>query len=304
MTTHTPLSRLELSSSESLLSVDWKEEYHAPLPHANVISTLPGDQTVASKCHPFSRFPLDTHFSQRVVWLEWRIMRKASDLVTSGVCPNFVRHYKAYVAPTRLPTMLNKPTPPWSLYTINEYCDGGDLEHWQMARGPHSPEEWQSMMGQFLLGYAALSGMLGVLHCDMHWGNLLMKKAPAGGYWWYIVKRGKSRWDFFVPNTGQQWKLWDFGQSHVIPPAFRNSSFVRQKQAHDLENILGGPWEFAHHPNQHPVIRGECKHSFDALFEEETPDALDVLEYLDWYKNRPRNSILLNPNPYIITLPE
>lgn len=303
-THHTPLSRAiqqTLTREPDIGPLVWEETFHSDLPHVNVITTLPDGATVASKCHPASKFPLDTQFDRRSVWLEWRIMRRASDLVRSGTIPNFVRHYHAYVAPTRVPRAFGKPTPEWALYTINEYCDGGDLEHWQMAGGPHSPEEWQSMMGQFLLAYLVLSKMMHVVHNDMHWGNLLMKKVTPGGYWWYIVKRGNERHDFFVPNTGQLWKLWDFGQSYVLPPPLSPdaSHFVRTRQSRDMENLLMGPWDFARKQSQHPVLRGECKHSMDNLFSRHR-DALEILCLLGWFKERPEGPPL-NEHPYIIT---
>lgn len=288
-----------------LVQPHWRAAHHAAAPpQANVITQLPDGARVVSKCLPVSRFPVDAHFARRVVYLEWRVVRAASRLVETGRSPHFVRHYAAYVAPTRVPRLFGKRTPRWALYMVNEYCDGGDLEHWQMIHGPHSPDEWQSMMAQFLLGYAALSGALRVLHGDMHWGNLLCCQLVPGGYWWYVVRRGSARYDFFVPNTGQQWKIWDFGQSCVMPRHASPSleTFFRRWQAHDLENVLAGVWEFAHTASQHPVLRGECRHTIDALFDSSRPpSALDVLLALGWYRERPKGP-LLNDKPFTIRM--
>lgn len=304
MATHEPLLRHVTVSAKSPVSIAWKAEYHSEIPHANVVSELP-EGHVVSKCHPMSRFPIDMHFSRRTVYTEWKIMRRLS---RQNVCPNFVRHYDAYVAPCRVKTMLDKPTPEWALYTINEYCNGGDLEHWQMAGGPHSPEEWQSMMAQFLLGYTALAGVAHVVHRDMHWGNLLMKRTEPGGFWWYIVRdRLGDRTDFFVPNTGQQWKLWDFGQSMVLSaPPSALKAYALEKQRHDIDNILSGVWEFAHETNQRPVIRGQCRHSMEDLLDipvwPESEPALEILKELGWYQEKPVSGILNQDRPYVIQL--
>ena len=299
---HLELSRARQAESGQEFSGPWNTAYHcATIDAPNVITRLVSGQVFASKCHPMSRFPIDMNFSRRGVYNELRIMQKASSLVESGHCPNFVRNFEAYVAPSRVRTMFHKPTPEHALYTINEYCDGGDLEHWQMTGGPHSPEEWQSMMGQFLLAYMALFGMLDVVHRDMHWGNLLMRKTTPGGYWWYIVKKGPERHDFFVPNTGQQWKIWDFGQSLVLPRATGDiRAYAIDKAQHDLENIIMGVWEFAHASDQKPVIRSECRHSMEDLFFEDL-SALEFLQTLGWFQNRPTGGCL-NANPFLIEL--
>lgn len=307
----------ELSRATQIEAQEFNAEEECPshcdsISVANVITRMPGGSVFVSKCHPMSRFPIDIMFSRRVAYQELRIIQKVSELVESNRCPNFVRHYHAYVAPCRLKTMLNKPTPQHALYTINEYCDGGDLEHWQMTGAPHSPEEWQSMMGQFLLAHTALSA-LEVVHRDMHWGNLLMKKTTPGGYWWYIIVNGgrssskdSERYDFFVPNTGQQWKIWDFGQSIVLPKIDRSAAiweYVLSRAQHDIENIIMGVWDFAHSVNQKPVIRGECGHSMEDLFSDELrlAPALEILRELDWFQDRPEGRCL-NANPYIIDL--
>ena len=297
---HFELSRRKQVESGQEFSGTWDPAYHATIDAPNVITRLESGQVFASKCHPMSRFPIDMNFSRRGVYNELRVMQKASGLLETGRCPNFVRNYHSYVAPSRVQTMFNKPTPEHALYTINEYCDGGDLEHWQMAGGPHSAEEWQSMMGQFLLAYTALFGVLDVVHRDMHWGNLLMQKTTPGGYWWYIVKKGPDRHDFFVPNTGQQWKIWDFGQSLVLPPR----AYALDRSHHDIENIILGVWEFSHWDNQKPVVRGECKHSMEDLFSENL-SALELLQALGWFRHRPAGPCL-NANPFLIeqTLPQ
>lgn len=299
---HFELSRAKQVKTCQKFTGEWSPEYHcSTIAAPNTITRLASGEVFASKCHPMSRFPIDMNFSRRAVYNELRIMQKASSLIESGRCPNFVRNYYSYVAPCRVETMFDKPTPEYAIYTINEYCDGGDLEHWQMTGGAHGPEEWQSMIGQFLLAYIALFGILNVVHRDMHWGNLLMQKTTPGGYWWYIIKNGAERCDFFVPNTGQQWKIWDFGQSLVVPGRTGDlQAYAIDKSRRDVENIIAGIWEFAHSSDQTPVIRGECQHSIEDLISEDF-SALEILQALGWFQERPKSNCL-NTHPFLIEL--
>jgi len=200
----------------------------------------------AVKCHPVSRYPADWRFDGRVVRAEIRLLRRCSRAVERGGVPNLPMHYDAFAGPTRCEERFDvrgPDLPKWSFYTCNEYAPGGDLEHWQRQGGPHTPAEWESCFAQILLGAAAFNSESvtgGWVHGDMHWGNVIMHPLRPGGCWHYRLIYGGETIQLYVPNAGQQWRLWDFGYATPIRSAADVLETLR-----DVDNVLGGCFEFA-----------------------------------------------------------
>ena len=52
----------------------------------------------------------------------------------------------------------------------------------------------------------------GILHNDTHSGNFLYYKIHEGGYFHYKI----DNINFYIPNLGYRWVIWDFGLSKKI----------------------------------------------------------------------------------------
>lgn len=218
---------------------------HAPHAHA-IVEHLSSDLRFAVKCHPITRYPSDWRFDETTARREIRAMQACSRAVEHGITPNLPLHFDAYMAPTRC-TIRHGVTqlPPLAIYTANEYADGSDLEHWQRFGGQHTPLEWMSCFFQVLAGCAVLNAPpISLCHNDLHWGNVIMQRLPPGGYWHY---QSPSQ-NYYVPNVGQQWRLWDFGFSRP----YRDPVSALE----DIDNILVGCFQFASRDRAypHPVL--------------------------------------------------
>jgi len=68
---------------------------------------------------------------------------------------------------------------------------------------------------QILHGLAALNKYYGIVHFDLHLSNVLVTKIDTGTFnrWWhYRVKEI----DYYIPNQGYIFKIWDFGRANYI----------------------------------------------------------------------------------------
>jgi len=226
--------------------------------------------SIATKCHPVSRYPTDWHFGVDCVLSELRVLARCTRCVELKVTPNLPINYRNHVGPTRVTGRYGvkdpRDLPAHSYYSINEYANGPNLENWQMKDGAHSPEEWMSCFFQILAGAAVFNSFhVGMCHNDLHWGNVIMQRVRPGGCWHYRFRthNGKRWHDYYVPNTGQQWRLWDFGFS----TPYRRKIEDDLTSLHDVENVIMGCFDFAKEEHQHPVLRGGmCKHKMEKTF--------------------------------------
>jgi len=266
-----------------------------------------------TKCHPASVYPQDWHFEEECVKSEIRVLQKCSQCVEMGLTPNLPMHYGSCIAPTRVKTRFDKSgrdLPPFAYYSANELAGGPDLEMWQMGEA-HGPLQWTSCFFQILAGAAVLNGMVRYVHADLHWGNVIMQPLNPGGCWHYKL----GRQSYYVPNTGEQWRLWDFGFSLPI----KNRRDVL-KTLEDIDNVLLGCFQFPEKdkPWQHPtLVGGHCKHTIERALKKakrrfySLPRNMQlyfnfpatVIELLGWFKIPPKDrGTILNPRkPYSLS---
>lgn len=65
---------------------------------------------------------------------------------------------------------------------------------------------------QILHGIAAIQEHLGIVHFDLHLSNVLVTKIVPDGYWHYRI----DKIDYYIPNQGFLFKIWDFGRSSYL----------------------------------------------------------------------------------------
>jgi hypothetical protein len=109
--------------------------------------------------------------------------------------------------------LLQKNAPKLCAIFMNELASG-DLKTWDTK--PHSAIEFASMICQNMAGLVALQQDFILVHDDLNTGNFLYTNVPKGGYWHYRFKlvtlsKEIEQYDFYIPNAGEMWKIWDFG---------------------------------------------------------------------------------------------
>jgi serine/threonine protein kinase len=138
-------------------------------------------------------------------------------------CPNLPMMYALYFCDQckyQNVALTKGKAPQKCAIFINELASG-DYNSWIKQPGKHSELENKSSIFQVLAGICAIEEDFGMIHDDLHPGNYLFTNVPKGGYWHYRyvmsqVNGKKQTFDYYVPNTGQMWKLWDFGFARAV----------------------------------------------------------------------------------------
>lgn len=285
---------------------------------ASVIHMFPSEDApelvvynLAFKQMPMSPRAREVEFTDKMAMQELNIMQKCSRLVEQGVCPNLPMVYKHWICNNCMywnPKL--KRAPKRCLMMANELSTGGDLKSWMLKT--HSQVAWKSCIVQILAGLVAFHNILGYMHDDMHHGNVLYDVVKPGGYWHYRFMTSKTRGtNIWVPNTGQLWKLWDFGLANKVSSP--KSLETRQELACDAMRILGIVTEpeggEKPMPNRSISKRildmvnkyentGICEEEGDidedALPEYEYTPAFEIIKTLGWFKTKPKGHILNN----------
>jgi hypothetical protein len=113
-----------------------------------------------------------------------------------------------------------------------------------------------SALYQILLGFHALQKYLGIWHRDIKKDNILIRKIPPGGVFKYVVD-GIS---YFVPNTGYQFFISDFGVSASFKPNLISKEYMSRFGSlwfgvnqiyivHDRNNVLAYPLKVKENEN-------------------------------------------------------
>jgi hypothetical protein len=150
-----------------------------------------------------------------------------NQLVTEGRNPHFPLVYHEGECGTACPFKTKRYKGEPCLLLMKEYADG-DLRSWlesnlYQLNAADGGAPFLSMWAQVgLMGFGLARA--GVVHNDLHWGNLLYNSVPAvaGKYMYYRVGRKRV----YVKLTGQHWTVWDFGLSINAVPPIETSIFI------------------------------------------------------------------------------
>lgn len=173
----------------------------------------------ATKKIPMDKQTLDTSTTflkskilKNEVWTEIVGMMLCRQLVQQNICPNLPMYYTYYKCDSCQygnPELVEKNLPQ-CLLMVNELAAHGDIKNW-MARANYDQETWLSAIFQIFAGLYSLQKYFGLTHHDLHWGNVLVHEDKRPGYWHYII----DDQDYFVPNKGYRFTLWDFGWAFI-----------------------------------------------------------------------------------------
>lgn len=181
--------------------------------------TFTNKYKVAVKKMPLGRSDLIESYTRKQMlsgdsaWAEMAAMIFSTILVMAKVCPNLPVLYKYYWCPKC--KFVNKSIKDANdrpcLLVVNELADG-DLKHYLETR----PMIWDNKLidnciFQITAGLYAFEKFYNLTHNDLHYGNVLVHEIQPGGFWHYKI----DGHNYYVPNLGFQFVLWDMGMSHI-----------------------------------------------------------------------------------------
>ena len=162
-------------------------------------------------------------------------------LVLEGRNPHFPLVYYAQECNSSCPFREKKRKDEPCFVLMKEYSDG-DLRSWLKSnlRGlQKNNAPFLSMWSQVcLIGFGLEKA--GIVHNDLHWGNMLYHSVPdvTGKYMYYRVGRKRV----YVKITGQHWTVWDFGLSLPADPPYNTSVLI------DMNRLSGiSKWTHDHY---------------------------------------------------------
>lgn len=176
------------------------------------------------------------------VFAEIMCMHLCKILVENDVCPNlpvFFKYYFCEDCKFSNPSLVKyfkyaKMDQVVCALLLTEYASLGDLKNWLKEK--RSVEEWFNMFFQVFVGLYAMQKYFDLTHNDLHWGNILVHKIQPGGYFKYIID-GR---DYYLPNIGYLFVLWDFGYAHIpgkLEPKPKNAT-VKNRLSVDIKRIM------------------------------------------------------------------
>lgn len=125
----------------------------------------------------------------------------------------------------------------YAAFIFNELADY-DLEYFlkrvltTTAEEDHT-QQIKVLLFQVIFTLAQLNEEMTLVHFDLHIGNVLIHKREPGGYYRYILNnRGK---DYYIPNLGYLYKVWDFSRSVLIGQD--NRGIIIRKALFNLKNM-------------------------------------------------------------------
>jgi hypothetical protein len=176
------------------------------------------------------------------VFAEIMCMHLCKVLVENNVCPNlpvFFKYYFCEDCKFSNPSLVKyfkhaKMDQVVCALLLTEYASLGDLKNWLKEK--RSVEEWFNMFFQVFVGLYALQKYFDLTHNDLHWGNVLVHKIKPGGYFKYTI----DGTDYYLPNIGLLFVLWDFGYAHIpnkLEPKPKNAT-IKNRLSVDANRIM------------------------------------------------------------------
>jgi len=181
--------------------------------------TFENGYKVAIKKMPLGKYDMHKSYTKEQLlsgdsaWAEMAAYNFCSTLVLANICPNLPLLYKNFWCPKctfvnkRIKGKKERPC----LLVVNELADG-DLTGY-IDNKPHvwSDELVKNCVFQIVAGLYALEKYYNMTHNDLHDGNILVHEIEPGGFWHYKVDEK----NYYIPNLGYVFLLWDFGMAHV-----------------------------------------------------------------------------------------
>ena len=235
--------------------------------------------------HDESKF-IDEPFKKRVFkfgsFIELASMQLTNQLVLQSICPNFVLNYHYYIKPHI--GICNEDYPN-KMYIYNEYIsDATTYTDW--IKQQHELPLYYNAYFQISVALYALLKYFNMKHIDLHSGNILVKKIPAGGYWKYTIDNST----YYVPNLGYIFLINDFGQAW-IPNNFKVwfNSLRKPRQSYDIQHLFNSTLDFSTSP---PEFKKEIRKLIRRLYKNESFADVIYDMWYDMYSTKPSGKLI------------
>lgn len=167
--------------------------------------------------------PQPNHTITSSVWAELACLHLTTELVLQRIVPNLpcmytytICNHCSYKNDKINNRMFGDPNYQEShacILAVSELATAGDFESWCTSRS-HSLMEWNVAYFQIFSALYCLQLYYGLVHHDLHWGNIIVSKIANVKPHSFIKYRISNR-DYYVPDHGWRFIIWDFGMASV-----------------------------------------------------------------------------------------
>lgn len=178
-------------------------------------------------------FTRQQFMSGKSAWPEIATYIFCSIFVLAKVNPNLPLTFRYYLCQKCKFVNRNlgkRPKP--CLITLNEMGDGDMKTYLTKKINIWNPKLVTNCVFQMATALYTFEKYLNMTHNDLHWGNVLVHEIKPGGYWKYTI----NKIDYYVPNMGFLFVLWDFGMVD-IPRKIKGPHTKGPRDYNDLQNI-------------------------------------------------------------------
>ena len=166
--------------------------------------------------NPDFQFSAKIQFSTKEGKKELKILQIMNEYRVKNNYIHFPVMYDYTICPVMtnvedLPDFFKAKTRSKSYITILNELLSGDLYNYILKIANNNYELLLNAIEQIYMCLASLHSF-GLRHNDSHSGNFLFKEIEPGGYFHYII----NGTDYYIPNIGYLWVIWDFGVSSEI----------------------------------------------------------------------------------------
>jgi len=255
--------------------------------------TVDGDRLLSVKKIPLGKYDKLGMFTRKQlmagdsVWAEIAAYLICNVLVLAKVCPNLPLMYKYVWCETchfENPKIRSGRNGRPCLLVANEMADA-DLKmymHDKQKLSVWTSDLVDSFVFQTVAALYTLEKYFKMTHNDLHYGNILVHKVQPGGFWEYRI----DGVNYYVPNLGYIFLLWDLGMIHVPRVIKGRPEFLTAKASpvpneSDIGRICSIMWEVFDEEGyktlgKHPMLRKISKFEGKMTLKEIILDMLHV----------------------------
>lgn len=167
--------------------------------------------------------PRPAHVITSAIWAELACLHLTTELVLQKAVPNLPCMYTyticdhcQYSNPKVIDRLQNDPAYQDTnacILAVSELATAGDFETWCTSKA-HTVTEWYVAYFQIFSALYCLQFYFGIIHHDLHWGNIIVSKEPnipPNSYLHYRI----ANQDYYIPDHGWRFIIWDYGMASI-----------------------------------------------------------------------------------------
>jgi hypothetical protein len=166
---------------------------------------------------------------QYLIWREIFIMILVNKLMNKNISPHFPYFFNYHFS---FDNENRDKTERPHIYLCQEKFDC-DLKTW--SQNHPSKDDWFSCFFQIFFALYALQKYIGIVHNDLHWGNILVKKLSKPSEWTYKLQSNR-----FLSLSDQRYLfvVCDFGCARFDPTIVQHSENSLKDYRRLVQNVF------------------------------------------------------------------